>query len=174
MSAKPLDRVGIARALRDVASLLALAGEEPFRARAYERAAGTLERLDVDLAVLIDAGRLTEIPGIGRGLAAVIEELYTTGRSKVLDALRKRLPPGALELSRVPGLSLTRIAALHAALGVETIADLREACEAGTGARGPRHWRKDRAPNPRGDSTRSAGTRRYDSTFTVRWLSPSR
>jgi DNA polymerase (family 10) len=137
MSAKPLDRVAIARALRDVASLLALAGEEPFRARAYERAAGTLERLDVDLAVLIDAGRLTELPGVGRGLAAVIEELYRTGRSKVLDALRKRLPPGALELSRVPGLSLTRIAALHAALGVETIADLRAACEAGR-ARGVR------------------------------------
>ena len=51
--------------------MLALSGEEPFWARAYERAAGMLERLDVDLAVLIDAGRLPQLPGVGRGLAAV-------------------------------------------------------------------------------------------------------
>ncbi len=114
-----------------MATLLALAGEEPFRARAYERAAATLERLDLDLQTLVDDGRLTELPGIGRGLAAVIEELYRTGRSQVLDALRQRVPPGALELSRIPGLGLAKIAALHSALGIETIADLRAACEEG-------------------------------------------
>ena len=131
MTSKPLDRLGIATSLRDTAALLGVAGEEPFRARAYERAAATLERLEDDLDALIEARRLTELPGIGPGLSAVIDELHRTGRSKVLEALQQRLPPGALELSRVPGLSVSKIAALHAALGVETIADLRAACEEG-------------------------------------------
>ena len=96
MTPKRLDRLAIARSLRDMATLLALAGEEPFRARAYERAAATLERLDLDLQSLVDDGRLTELPGIGRGLAAVIEELYRTGRSQVLDALRQRVPRRSL------------------------------------------------------------------------------
>ena len=50
-----------------MAGLLALAGESPFRARAYERAATAIEHLDIDLAALVEAGRLTELPGIGRG-----------------------------------------------------------------------------------------------------------
>src|SRR5262249_36522455 len=98
---------------------------------AYERAGAMLERVDVELGPLVAARRLAELPGIGRGLAAVIAELYTTGRSKVLEALRERVPPGTLELNRVPGLGLTRNAALHAALGIESIEDLRAACEAG-------------------------------------------
>ena len=65
-----------------MAGLLALAGESPFRARAYERAATAIEHLDVDLAALVEAGRLTELPGIGRGIAAMIAELQRTGRSR--------------------------------------------------------------------------------------------
>lgn len=125
------NRVAIARNLREMAGLLALAGESPFRARAYERAATALEHLDVDLAALVEAGRLTELPGIGRGIAAMIVELQRTGRSKALDSLRERMPPGALSLGRIPGLGLDKIRALHAALGVETIAELETACEEG-------------------------------------------
>ena len=61
----------------------------------------------------------------------MITELQRTGRSKALDALRERMPPGALSLGRIPGLGLDKIRALHAALGVETIAELRKACEEG-------------------------------------------
>ena len=124
-------RMAIAKSLREMAGLLALAGESPFRARAYERAATAIERLDVDLAALVEAGRLTELPGIGRGIAATIAELQRTGRSRALDALRGGMPPGALSLGRIPGLSLDKIRALHAALGVETVAELQAACEDG-------------------------------------------
>ena len=124
-------RAAIAGSLREMAGLLALAGESPFRARAYERAATAIEHLDVDLAALVEAGRLTEVPGIGRGIAAMIAELQRTGRSKALDDLRERMPPGALSLGRIPGLGLDKIRALHAALGVETVAELRKACEEG-------------------------------------------
>jgi len=131
MTPTPSTRTAIAGSLREMAGLLALAGESPFRARAYERAATAIEHLDVDLAALVEAGRLTELPGIGRGIAAMIAELQRTGRSKLLDDLRERMPPGALSLGRIPGLSLDKIRALHAALGVETIAELRKACEEG-------------------------------------------
>jgi DNA polymerase (family X) len=131
------DRITIARALREMAELLSAAGEEPFRARAYVRGAEALERLEADLSELVEGGRLTALPGIGPALAAMIAELHATGRSQRLEEQRRRVPPVVLELRRVPGLSIDKIAALHAALGVETIADLAAACEAGR-ARGVR------------------------------------
>jgi DNA polymerase (family 10) len=126
-----LDRLAMARALREMASLLSLVGEEPFKAKAYERGARVLERLDADVARLVDDHRLTELEGIGPGLAAAITELHLTGQLRALETLRDRLPPGALELSRVPGLGLDKIVAIHRALGVETITGLEAACEAG-------------------------------------------
>jgi DNA polymerase (family X) len=126
-----LDRLAIAQALREMSSLLGLAGGEPFKARAYERGARVLERADVDLGRLIAEGRLTALQGIGPGLARIIAELHLTGRSPALENLRQRFPPGASELGRVPGLGIKQIAALHAQLGIETMAELEAACEAG-------------------------------------------
>jgi len=127
-----MDHLAIARTLAETADLLALVGREPFRARAYERGARVLERLDGrDFARLLAEGRLTELAGIGRGLAAVIQELAQGGRSDTLDTLRRALPGGALELSRIPSLGLKKIAALETALGVTTPAELAAACEAG-------------------------------------------
>jgi DNA polymerase (family X) len=127
-----MDRLAIARALSDTADLLALAGREPFRARAYDGGARVLEGLtDADFAQLLAEDRLTELSGIGRGLAAVIRELAADGRSETIEQVKGSLPTGALELSRIPNLGLKKIMALHEALGVETIADLRAAGEAG-------------------------------------------
>jgi DNA polymerase (family X) len=125
------DRLGIARALREMARLLDLSGEGVFKARAYARAARVLEGLDdATFERLVDEGRLTQLEGIGAGLAARITELRRTGRSQSLEALRATLPPGAAELGRLR-LPLSKITALHDALGVETIAGLRAACETG-------------------------------------------
>jgi DNA polymerase (family X) len=111
--------------------LLDLAGEPVYKVRAYERGAQTLEHRGADLASLVHEGRLTELTGIGPHLAGVISELHLTGASRALDKLRQQLPPGTSELSRIPELGLKKIQALNAALGIETIAQLREACEAG-------------------------------------------
>ena len=127
----PADRLMIARALREMATLLEVTGREPFRARAYTRGAEALERLDADLGRLVEERRLTELAGIGPGLAAMISELHRTGRSQALEEQRQRVPAVALELRRIPRLGLTKIAALHDALGVQTIEDLEAACEAG-------------------------------------------
>jgi DNA polymerase (family X) len=126
-----MDRLAIARALREIGLLLKLQGGNPFKARAYERGARALEALGADLESLVAQGRLTELPGIGAALAATIRELHLTGRSEQLDRLRAALPPGVLELSQVPGLSVPRIAALHQALGVTSVQNLRGALEAG-------------------------------------------
>jgi DNA polymerase (family X) len=126
-----MDRLAIARALREIGLLLELQGENPFKARAYERGARALEALGADLGPLVAENRLTELPGVGSALAATIRELHLTGRSEQLDTLRAALPPGVIELSQVPGLSVPRIAALHHALGITSVETLREALEAG-------------------------------------------
>ena len=125
------DRATIARALREMAGLLDAAGGETFKARAYARGAEVLERLDADLGELVEARRLTSLPGIGPALAAMITELYQTGRSQTLEEQRGRVPAVAVELSRIPRLGLDKIAALHAALGIRTLDDLEAACVAG-------------------------------------------
>jgi DNA polymerase (family 10) len=127
-----MDRLAIARALSETADLLALTGREPFRARAYDRGARVLEGLrDQDFARILAEGRLTTLAGIGRGLAVVIADLAAGGRSEALEAIRKALPAGARELARIPNLDLRKIQALQAALGIETVDALREACRAG-------------------------------------------
>src|SRR5688500_12963292 len=125
------DRFYIAAALREIGRLLKLKGENQFKSQAYDRGANALEQLGVDFDALVKTRRLTEIGGIGNALAAVIEELYRTGESRILEQLRRELPAGAVELSAIPGLTLKKIIALHDALGIESIADLKTACEEG-------------------------------------------
>jgi len=125
------DRFAVATDLKAIARLLKIKGENLFKAQAYERAAGTLENLEGDFDALVQAGRLQEIPGVGKALAAIIEEIYRTGECYLLEQLRAALPPGAVELSALSGLSLKKIIALNDALHVESIADLKSACQEG-------------------------------------------
>jgi DNA polymerase (family 10) len=87
------DRAAVARALREIGRRLAQSGGDArYRARAYERAARSLERLPEDLGRVIAEGRLLQISGVGPALAAVITELYETGRSERLETLREEQP----------------------------------------------------------------------------------
>jgi len=126
-----LDKLDVARALREIGSLLQFKGESPFKVRAYENGSAAVEAISEDLGRLVKDGRLTQVPGIGASLAAVIAEMVQTGRSALLDKLRAEVPPGALELAEVPGLSPKKVEALHDALGIQSIEDLRQACLAG-------------------------------------------
>ena len=121
------DRFKIAADLRAIARLLTIKGENPFKAQAYERGASALENLQGDLDSLVKARRLREIPGVGTALAAIIEEIYRSGECWLLEQLQQELPSGAVELSELPGLTLNKIIALHDALRVESIADLKSA-----------------------------------------------
>ena len=125
------DRFEIAADLRAIASLLRIRVENPFKIQAYERGANALENLDGDLDAVVKANRLRAIAGVGAALAAIIEEIYGTGECWLLQQLRAELPAGAVELSEIPGLSLKKIVALNESLHIETIADLKSACEEG-------------------------------------------
>src|ERR1044071_5218806 len=124
------DRFAVAAELRKIVRLLEIKGANPFKAQAYERGAAALENLDGNFDALIKAGRLQEIAGVGRALAAIIEEIHRTGECYLLQQLREDLPSGAVELSELPGLSLKKIRALDEA-GIKTIAELAAACREG-------------------------------------------
>ena len=125
------DKIAVARALRELGMLLEVQGENPFKVRAYENGARALEELPGDLDEVIAAGTLTELPGIGKALAEKIEELARTGRLALLDRVRAELPAGIGELLRIPDLGPKKIAALHAALGIGSVAELEAACRDG-------------------------------------------
>jgi DNA polymerase (family 10) len=126
-----LDRLQIAALLREIGRLLRVKGVNQFKAQAYERGARALENLNDDLDAFVKAGRLTEIGGIGTALASIIEEIHRTGECWMLQQLRDELPPGAVELNELPGLSLKKIIALHDALRIKSVQDLKTSCHEG-------------------------------------------
>jgi len=125
-----LDKFAIAAALQEIGTLLELkGGDSRFKARAYQRGARSVAGLSVDIGKLIEQDRLTSISGIGNALASHIKELYQTGSSSVLKNLRREFPPGIIELSGVPGLSISKIRTLHEALGITSLSELKAAAE---------------------------------------------
>ncbi len=123
----PMENQDVARLLRETARLLELRGENPFRVRAYEQAAEAIEQLDEPVAERVRQGTLTKAPGIGRGLAAQIQELVERGTSEVLEHLRKELPPGLPELLMLKGLGPQRVRQLWQTLGIASLDELEAA-----------------------------------------------
>lgn len=114
-------------ALEEIAFLLELADENPFRARSYQNAARTLSLLDQEVATLAREGRLREIPGIGPAIEQKISELATTGRLEYLEELRGQFPPTLFELFSIPGLGAKRIRTLYKELGIRSLGELEYA-----------------------------------------------
>jgi DNA polymerase (family 10) len=127
-----LDKFAIAAALQEISSLLELkGGVSRFKARAYQAGARAIAAVSADVGKLIEDNRLTSIPGIGNALASQIKQLHLTGSSSVLEGLRKEFPPGIIELSGLPGLSIAKISKLHEILGITSIAELQAAAAVG-------------------------------------------
>jgi DNA polymerase (family 10) len=123
------DRFEVAQVLAAIGRRLRLTGENPFRARAYERGARALERLTEDFDTLVAEHRLTEVSGIGAALAGTIEEIARTGQSATLDKLRVSTPDAVVELTEV--VTPAQAAAIHATLGIATVDELRTALDKG-------------------------------------------
>jgi DNA polymerase (family 10) len=127
-----LDKFGVAAALQEIAALLELrGGKDRFKARAYQAGARVIAGTSEDIGKLVLEKRLTSMRGIGDALASQIEQLYLTGESSVLRSLRQQFPPGIIELSGVPGLSINKIKTLHETLGITSVAELKAAAETG-------------------------------------------
>jgi DNA polymerase (family X) len=116
--------------LREYAELTHITGGDVFRARNYEKAARSVRGWADDISQL-DAKGLRAIPGVGASIAAKIAEYRDTGRIGALDELRAKIPPGVLELTKVPGLGPKRALQLSQDLGVSSVDDLAAAIKAG-------------------------------------------
>jgi DNA polymerase (family X) len=121
----------VARIFYEIASLLEVRDESRFRIRAWQRAAQTLETLSEDVTAVAARGALRSLPGIGKEIAARIEEYLATGRLELLDRLRENLPPDFLSLLEVRGLGPRTARALWELLGIDTVERLEEACRSG-------------------------------------------
>jgi DNA polymerase (family X) len=127
-----LTNLEIADALDQVADLLQVERENPFKVRAFRRAARTVEGHPVPMTALVGGGGdPTALPGVGREIAACIRELVATGRLARLETLAKGAPPSLLELTRLPGLGPKRARLLWDRLGIATLADLETAAAGG-------------------------------------------
>src|SRR4051795_5093935 len=124
-----LDARGVATLLREYAQRTALRGGNPYRAKAYGRAADSLTALAVPLHVLVAEDRLTEIPGVGDAIADIITKLSKSGTHPSLEKLRKEIPEGVLELLAVPGLRPEKVLRLYKDLGIASLAELEAAAK---------------------------------------------
>ena len=94
----------VARQFELMADVLELKGKNPFRIRAYRRAAQNLESLGEDVEALARENRLEDIPGVGADLAGKIQEHLRSGKIKEITAARKGIPSGVVELMNIPGV----------------------------------------------------------------------
>ncbi len=118
----------IAALFEEIADLLELQDENPFKVRAYRQAARLLRGLGTEAAELLAAGEdLRRLPGIGKELAAKIADITQTGTTPALERLRQSVPAALREMLRLPGLGPKRVRALSRELGLTTREELRQA-----------------------------------------------
>jgi DNA polymerase/3'-5' exonuclease PolX len=123
------DAQQVVKSLREYAQRTALRGGNPYRAKAYSRAADSLTALAEPLYSLIEDERLTEIPRVGEAIADIITKLHRTGTHPSLEKLRKEVPAGVLEMLTVPGLRPEKVLRLYKDLGLASFADLEAAAK---------------------------------------------
>lgn len=126
-----MNKADIVDILEDIAVLLELKGENPFKIRAYATGARALETMEDDLGEVIGEGRLASVRGIGSALVEKIETLYASGELEYYTKLRESVAPGLIEMLDIPGLGGKKVKKLHDALGLESIDALKAACESG-------------------------------------------
>jgi DNA polymerase (family 10) len=122
----------IADILSEIATLLELKGENPFKVRAYQTGARALEAIEqAELARLVASGEIESVKGIGEALGQKITALHQTGKLEFYDKLKASVPAGLVEMLQIPGLGPKKIRALSDKLGVNDIAALTAACNDG-------------------------------------------
>lgn len=116
----------LATIFRSMADLLAAQQANPYRVRAYRRAADSLLALEEDVAAVSQRGALEDLDGIGTDLAGKIREYLSTGTIRAYESLRIPLPEEVKGWTTLPGLSESLITYLYYKLGIRTLADLEQ------------------------------------------------
>ncbi|MGE5576552.1 MAG: DNA polymerase/3'-5' exonuclease PolX [Syntrophothermus sp.] len=125
-----MENIEVAWVFRELADLVEISGDNPFKARAYRAAAHAIEALPAPLAQLEAEGKLREIPGVGEAIAKKINEILATGTSALLERLRAQIPPGVIEMTAIPGVGPKLAHTFYHELGISTIPQLYEAAKA--------------------------------------------
>lgn len=123
-----MDKQELARIFGEIAMLLELKGDNPFKIRAYQAAARLLEELDDDLADFVASGAVDSTKGIGPALAQKIREFAADGRLAYYEELKASVPPVLFELVKIPGLGPKKALQLHEILGINSLGELEYAC----------------------------------------------
>jgi len=121
----------VANKLREIYTLMQLAGENRFRAIAFDRAAQAVASLNEDIATIIRNNRLTDIKGVGQSIAEDIQHYVEHGSIPVLDNLRDKIPASLIRWLDVSGLGPKNAYKIHTELEISTLEELKRACEDG-------------------------------------------
>lgn len=122
-------RESLVSTLEEIALLLELKGENPFKTRAYRNGAEVVQNFDGDIVTRAAENDLKGIKGIGDALQQKLHELASTGKLAYFEDLRAEFPPTLFELFELQGLGPKKIKALYDKLGISSVAELKEACE---------------------------------------------
>ncbi len=126
-----MDNHEIARLLAETADLMEIAGEDGFRIRSYRNAASVIEGYPEPISAILrdPAQKVTDVPGIGKGIASALEEIEARGSFERRDQMLEVYPPTALELLKIQGLGPKSIKTLYETYRVSTIDDLEKICQ---------------------------------------------
>jgi len=122
-----LKNLELSRMFEQIARILKIKGENPFKIRAYEKITLVLENLPIDIETIYQQGRLNNIPGVGEGIAKKIEEFLTTGKLEYYEKLKETIPDGVVELIDILEVGPKTAKLLYEELGVDNIEKLEKA-----------------------------------------------
>jgi len=127
-----MENIEIAKIFHEIADLLEIKNENPFRVRSYRNAGHVIAELPENLKSIVenDEPILDEISGIGKSIHEKIVEIVKTGKCKFHDELLKELPPTILELLQVSGIGPKKVQLLYKELGIQSVSDLEKAAKA--------------------------------------------
>lgn len=123
-----MDKREISKIFEDIALMLEIKGENPFKVRAYLNGARILETLEGNIEDYIIDGKIEGIKGIGEALSEKIIELHDRGRLVFYEKLKSSIPPGLFDILRIPGIGPKKAKVLYEKLGIKTIGELEYAC----------------------------------------------
>lgn len=111
--------------LERIATLLELSAENPFKVSAYRKAAANLEAFEGDINSVAD---FTQLKGIGKGVAEVLEDIRAHHESSLLKSLKEQIPEGLIQMLKIRNLGAKKIVKINGALGITTVDELKAAC----------------------------------------------
>ncbi|MFQ5410011.1 MAG: helix-hairpin-helix domain-containing protein, partial [Anaerolineales bacterium] len=114
-----------------IADLLQIKGEVVYKILAYRKAADSIVDLGRDINDVWRAGKLKEVPGVGKAIAEKIDELLSTGKLGFLEKLKQEVPPSLAEVLQVPDLGPKKVALFWREAGITTLAELEQAAQQG-------------------------------------------